>query len=162
MPTEENWPGFKRLPNAKSLRLPRTQQKYTLTVCPILKLVHWLTLSANLHSVGAVIRAKFPFLTASGSNLLTALLSLDPAKRPTATEFLTHPYFREDPKPKSSAVFPTFPSKAGQEKRRRIASPSAPKRGEAPRIDGDVADFRGIFAGRENEEAGAGFSLKLI
>ncbi len=27
IPTEENWPGYKRLPNAKSLRLPRTQQK---------------------------------------------------------------------------------------------------------------------------------------
>ena len=59
-------------------------------------------------------------------------------------------------------MFPTFPSKAGQEKRRRIASPSAPKRGDAPKIDGDLADFSGIFAGRENEEAGAGFRLKLI
>jgi len=27
IPTEENWPGFKRLPNARSLRLPRNQQK---------------------------------------------------------------------------------------------------------------------------------------
>ncbi|KAH0538198.1 hypothetical protein GP486_008789, partial [Trichoglossum hirsutum] len=26
IPTEENWPGFKRLPNARSLRLPRNQQ----------------------------------------------------------------------------------------------------------------------------------------
>lgn len=59
-------------------------------------------------------------------------------------------------------MFPTFPSKAGQEKRRRIASPSAPKRGDAPRIEGEGADFSGIFAGRENEEMGAGFSLKLI
>lgn len=59
-------------------------------------------------------------------------------------------------------MFPTFPSKAGQEKRRRVASPSAPKRGDAPRIEGEGADFRGIFAGRENEETGGGFSLKLI
>lgn len=60
-------------------------------------------------------------------------------------------------------MFPTFPSKAGQEKRKRLISPSAPKRGEAPpRIDGEVADFTGIFADRGEEESGAGFQLKLI
>ncbi len=76
---------------------------------------------------------------------------------------LSHPYFTEDPKPKSSAMFPTFPSKAGQEKRKRIVSPSAPKRGDAAvRIDEEGLDFTGIFAGREDEESGAGFQLKLI
>ncbi|MCJ1281327.1 hypothetical protein MMC26_000646 [Xylographa opegraphella] len=139
IPTEETWPSFRRLPNAKSLRLPRTSQ-----------------------TVGAVIRAKFPFLTNAGTSLLTSLLSLNPALRPTATEVLAHSYFKEDPKAKSSAMFPTFPSKAGQEKRRRVASPSAPKRGEAPKIQGDEADFSGIFAGREDEDVGAGFRLKLI
>lgn len=140
IPTEKSWPGFKRLPNAKSLSLPRSTA-----------------------STGAVIRAKFPFQTAAGSQLLTSLLSLNPAERPTATEVLSHPYFKEDPKPKSTAMFPTFPSKAGQEKRKRLISPSAPKRGEAPpRIDGEVADFTGIFAGRDEEESGAGFQLKLI
>lgn len=58
-------------------------------------------------------------------------------------------------------MFPTFPSKAGQEKRRRVASPNAPMRGAAPGFGGE-ADFSGIFAGRENEEMGAGFRLKLI
>lgn len=139
IPTEEIWPGFKRLPNARSLRLPRTQQ-----------------------NVGSVIRAKFPFLTSAGTALLSSLLSLNPARRPTASEVLSHPYFKEDPRPKSTAMFPTFPSKAGQEKRRRFASPSAPKRGDAPRIGGEAADFSGIFASRENEENGAGFQLKLI
>ena len=75
---------------------------------------------------------------------------------------LSHPYFKEDPRPKSAAMFPTFPSKAGQEKRRRTATPSAPKRGDAPRIAGDAADFSGIFANREEQEVGGGFSLKLI
>ncbi|MCJ1296178.1 hypothetical protein MMC34_007744 [Xylographa carneopallida] len=139
IPTEESWPFFRRLPNAKSLRLPRTSQ-----------------------TVGAVIRAKFPFLTNAGTSLLSSLLSLNPALRPTATEVLAHSYFKEDPKAKSSAMFPTFPSKAGQEKRRRAASPSAPKRGEAPKILGKEADFSGIFAGREDEDVGAGFRLKLI
>ena len=59
-------------------------------------------------------------------------------------------------------MFPTFPSKAGQEKRRRIASPRAPKRGDAPRIAGEVADFSDIFANRDDEEVGGGFALKLI
>lgn len=139
VPTEETWPGFKRLPNARSLRLPRSQQ-----------------------SIGAVIRAKFPFLTSAGTALLASLLSLNPARRPSAEEVLSHTYFKEDPRPKSKAMFPTFPSKAGQEKRRRMASPSAPKRGAAPRIGGDSADFSGIFSSRDNEEAGAGFQLKLI
>ncbi|KZF22731.1 kinase-like protein [Xylona heveae TC161] len=140
IPTEESWPGFKRLPNARSLRLPRTQQ-----------------------NVGSVIRSKFPFLTSAGTSLLTALFSLNPAARPSASAVLNHPYFKEDPKPKPTAMFPTFPSKAGQEKRRRRASPSAPKRGEdAARLDAEALDFSGIFANRDEEEAGAGFQLKLI
>ena len=140
IPTEATWPGFKRLPNARSLRLP----------------------SNNPHSSGAVIRARFPFITAAGSDLLSSLLSLNPAKRPSAAEMLEHPYFKEDPRPKSTSLFPTFPSKAGQEKRRRVASPNAPIRGEAPGIAGGDVDFSGIFANREQEEVGGGFSLKLV
>jgi len=140
IPSEETWPGFKRLPNARSLKLPRVQQ----------------------NNSGAVIRAKFPLLTLAGSSLLCDLLALNPAKRPPAKEVLAHPYFEENPRPKSTAMFPTFPSKAGQEKRRRYASPSAPKRGDAPKIGGAAGDFSGIFAGQEDEETGAGFQLKLI
>jgi cell division cycle 2-like len=139
VPTEETWPGFRRLPNAKTLRLPRT---------------------AN--TVGNVIRAKFPFLTGAGSELLVSLLSLDPSKRPSAAEMLRHPYFEEKPRPKATEMFPTFPSKAGQEKRRRMASPNAPIRGAAPKLDGEATDFSSIFAGRENEESGAGFNLRLV
>jgi len=56
-------------------------------------------------------------------------------------------------------MFPTFPSKAGQERRRRVASPSAPRRGERP--VGEGVDFGGIFGGR-GEEGGAGWERKLI
>ncbi|KAF2500769.1 kinase-like protein [Lophium mytilinum] len=139
IPTEDSWPGFKRLPNAKSLRLPRTPQ-----------------------TQGSIIRSKFPFLTGAGAALLTSLLSLNPERRPSAAEMLAHPYFKEDPRPKATAMFPTFPSKAGQEKRRRVASPSAPQRGQAPKIDAGEVDFSGIFAGRDLEESGAGFQLKLV
>lgn len=137
IPSEQTWPGFKRLPNARSLRLP-----------------------SNPMTQGSVLRAKFPFLTSAGSSLLTSLLSLNPASRPTAKEVLEHPFFIEDPKPKSTALFPTFPSKAGQEKRRRRVTPNAPIRGAAP--DMHAVDFSGIFAGREEEEKGGGFSLKLV
>ncbi|WPH03050.1 Hypothetical protein R9X50_00592400 [Acrodontium crateriforme] len=139
IPTEETWPDFKRLPNARSLRLP----------------------SGNRAAQGSVVRAKFPILTNAGANLLNSLLSLDPAKRPSAKEMLEHAYFGEDPRPKPTAMFPTFPSKAGQEKRRRHASPNAPMRGAAPGLQGEV-DFGSIFKGREEEERGGGFQLKLV
>jgi cell division cycle 2-like protein len=136
LPNEKTWPGFYRLPNAKSLKLPRD----------------------NKTSPGFD-RAKFPFLTAAGIELLSSLLDLNPDHRPSAAEVLQHGYFREQPKPKPSEMFPTFPSKAGQERRRK-RSPVAPKRGERAGAVGNV-DFSGLFAGREEEERGAGFQLKM-
>ncbi len=58
-------------------------------------------------------------------------------------------------------MFPTFPSKAGLEKRRKVASPNAPMRGDAPRLGGGEVDFGGIFAARDGEEVGAGFRLRM-
>jgi len=55
-------------------------------------------------------------------------------------------------------MFPTFPSKAGQERRRKNRTPNAPVRGNG---DKEV-DFSGIFAGRGQEESGGGFTLKLV
>ncbi|KAF2852796.1 kinase-like protein [Plenodomus tracheiphilus IPT5] len=134
LPSEKTWPAFYRLPNARSLKLPREQTRPN----------------------PGFNRAKFPFLTASGIELLSTLLSLNPNHRPSAKEVLAHPYFREQPKPKPEEMFPTFPSKAGQERRRK-KSPNAPKRGE---VKGGV-DFSSIFAKREDEERGGGFMLKM-
>lgn len=139
IPTDDTWPGFRRLPNARSLRLPP---------------------SSRGNTTGSVIRAKFPLLTAAGASLLNSLLSLDPARRPSAKEMLDHEYFRQDPRPKSEAMFPTFPSKAGQERRRRRDTPNAPGRGDAAGLG--AVDFSGIFAGREKEERGGGFSLRMV
>ncbi|KAK1043120.1 hypothetical protein LTR33_015457 [Friedmanniomyces endolithicus] len=139
LPTEDTWPAFKRLPNARSLRLP----------------------PASKASQGSIIRSKFSTLTNAGVGLLNDLLSLNPEARPTAKGMLEHAYFREDPRPKPTAMFPTFPSKAGQEKRRRHASPNAPARGAAPGLQGEV-DFSSIFKGREEEEKGGGFALRLV
>lgn len=138
IPTDDTWPGFRRLPNARSLKLPK-----------------------NPVAQGSVLRSKFPFLTSEGSKLLTTLLALNPAKRPSADEVLASEYFREDPKAKSTEMFPTFPSKAGQEKRRRRGTPNAPERGKAGVIG--AVDFSGIFGGGVGEEErGGGFALKLI
>ncbi|KAF2632388.1 kinase-like protein [Macroventuria anomochaeta] len=135
LPEEKSWPGFWRLPNAPSLKLPRGQR--------------------NKQSFD---RTRFPFLSGAGVELLSSLLSLNPDDRPTAKAVLEHDYFREQPKPKPSEMFPTFPSKAGQEKRRK-QSPHAPKRGDAPGL-GKV-DFSSIFSAQEEGEKGAGFMLKM-
>lgn len=137
IPSTETWPEFKSLPNARSLRLP----------------------FGSKAAEGSVIRAKFPTITNAGVGLMDSLLSLNPARRPTAKDMLEHPYFREDPRPKPTAMFPTFPSKAGQERRRRHASPNAPVRGAAPGL-GQV-DYSSIFKGRETEEKGGGFQLRV-
>jgi cell division cycle 2-like protein len=138
IPTEDTWPSFRRLPNARGLRLPSTKT-----------------------ATGSAIRAKFPLLTSAGVALLNGLLALDPDRRPTAKEMLAHEYFRQDPKPKQEAMFPTFPSKAGQERRRRRDTPNAPARGQQA-ADFGAVDFSGIFAGREREERGGGFSLRMV
>ncbi|KAK8108563.1 hypothetical protein PG984_014364 [Apiospora sp. TS-2023a] len=140
VPTEETWPGFRRLPNARSLRLPSAA-------------------NAPAAVTGSMVRAKFPLLTAAGCQLLNSLLSLDLRNRPTAADMLRHEYFTQDPKPKHEAMFPTFPSKAGQERRRRKETPNAPGRGQKAPAS---VDFSGIFAGRDREERGGGFSLRMI
>jgi len=136
-PTSESWPGFRSLPNAKALH-------------PVL---------SKSSSIPSLTASKFPYLTKSGSNLLSSLLAMNPAARPSAAEVLSHAYFKEDPRPKAKELFPTFPSKAGQEKRRRRATPQAPGRGEAPKLD--EQDFASIFSGRAEEAQGAGFSLRF-
>ncbi|KAJ5814235.1 uncharacterized protein N7503_000985 [Penicillium pulvis] len=139
-PNSQIWPGFRSLPNAKSLRLP--QSSSTSKNPPLLP------------------RSRFPYLTNAGLNLLSELLALNPASRPTARQCLAHPYFREDPRPKPKEMFPTFPSKAGMEKRRRHHTPEAPKHGQAaPQLD-----FAGVFGGAtggDTGEVGAGFTLRL-
>ncbi|KAH6624473.1 kinase-like domain-containing protein [Chaetomium sp. MPI-SDFR-AT-0129] len=146
LPTDDTWPGFRRLPNARALRLPSSS-------------------SSSGPPSGSSIRTRFPLLTTAGVSLLNSLLSLDPSRRPTAHEMLSHEYFAQDPKPKQEAMFPTFPSKAGQERRRRRETPNAPGRGQqagAGAADFGAVDFTGIFSGRDREEKGGGFSLRMV
>ena len=124
-PTADSWPTFRRLPNARAMKLP-----------PASSFSH-ASPQQSLHH-------RFPILTSSGIALLASVLSLNPNHRPSAEEMLEHEYFQADPRPKPPHLMPTFPSKAGQEKRRRRASPNAPRRGDAPRIDGSV-DLSDVF-----------------
>ncbi|KAJ0421712.1 kinase-like domain-containing protein [Aspergillus carlsbadensis] len=142
-PTPQIWPGFRSLPNAKSLRLPPTHSAPTAGTTPPL-----------------LPRSKFSILSNAGLQLISSLLALNPASRPSAAECLKHPYFREEPRPKPKEMFPTFPSKAGMEKRRRRETPEAPKRGqEAPKLD--FASVFGAQAGEDAGETGAGFALRF-
>lgn len=135
LPTEDSWPAFRRLPNAPALKLPR-----------------------KTGPAEDRIRPRFPDLTNAGCALLRDLLSLNPEGRPSATEVLRHAYFEEKPKPKAESLFPTFPSKANQERRPR-KEPNAPVRGEA--VGFGEGDFTGLFGGRDAEAKGAGFRLRM-
>lgn len=136
MPTRETWPDFKSLPNSKAL----------------------VSLTSSARSKSKLTSAKYTYLTSAGLDLLSELLSMNPANRPSAADILSHPYFREDPRPKAKEMFPTFPSKAGQEKRKRRATPQAPERGDAPRLAMD--ELASAFDG-EKQQHGVGFALRL-
>lgn len=56
------------------------------------------------------IRARFPYLTDAGVDLLNGLLKYDPSSRLTARQALAHEYFAEPPYAKDPAQMPTYPS----------------------------------------------------
>lgn len=138
VPSQTSWPTFRSLPNARTLRLPK---------------------ASSIAETGSAVRSKFTSLTNAGVALLNDLLALDPDRRPTAKVMLSHKYFFEDPKPKPESLFPTFPSRAGQERRRRH-EPHAPSRDQQAASLGD-ADFSSIFQGRDTEARGGGFQLRM-
>ncbi|KAI8099063.1 kinase-like domain-containing protein [Halteromyces radiatus] len=133
MPDEKRWPGFKDLPHANNI--------------------------AFVDQPHNNIRAKFPYLTEAGMDLLMKLLCYDPEQRITAEQALKHPYFSESPLPKDPALFPTWPSKGSGEKK-RVYSPSAPQVAHAGEEDDKMAGMEGsIFAGQAADKGG--FRLKL-
>lgn len=112
-------------------------------------------------------------------DLLNKFLQWDPKRRITAEVALTHPYFGEDPRPKPAEMFPTFPSKGAQERKKRAASPGAPIAVHGGGRYGDNSDSsqpdtsvgghftilaednsNGLFS-ENSEKRGAGFQLRV-
>lgn len=128
-PNEATWPDYRRLPNARHIRQPTQQAQAKNSLA-----------------------ARFDMLSEAGMLLLASLLSLNPANRPSAAQIVTDAYFTEKPRPKPTAMFPTFPSKAGQEKRRRLATPHAPVRGEVSNI-GFMSESTILVDGRRDDSS---------
>lgn len=115
-PNDDTWPGFSKLPNARSIN----------PVGP--------TFSA--------LRQKFKHLTSEGHYLMSALLCYDPERRVSAEEAGKHQYFLEQPLPKHPDLFPSFPSVASGERRHKLlASPPAPVHADASADVDDKLDL---------------------
>ncbi|KAM3582365.1 hypothetical protein VKS41_005011 [Umbelopsis sp. WA50703] len=105
-PNETIWPGFSKLPYAKSLILP--QQEYS-----------------NL-------KLEFPRATDHTLNLLSGLLTYNHRVRTSVRQALKHPYFIESPRPLDPSLLPTYPEirnqMSEQEKSRRAHDEERKKR----------------------------------
>ncbi|KAJ2514436.1 hypothetical protein H4217_005758 [Coemansia sp. RSA 1939] len=95
VPSKDTWPEFHTLPNAKMFRFPLKAADATKR------------LDSRVRACTGMTPCAF--------DLLSRMLTLDPAMRITAEEALAHPYFEEAPPPKHPSMFPTWPSKGAQE-----------------------------------------------
>ncbi|KAI9489946.1 kinase-like domain-containing protein [Zychaea mexicana] len=82
-PNEHIWPGFSKLPLAKSLILPK--QDYNN------------------------IKVVFPRFSENTTNLLAGLLTYNPRTRLTVKQALAHAYFSESPRAQDPSLLPTYP-----------------------------------------------------
>jgi cell division cycle 2-like protein len=95
-PTNDSWPGWASLPNAKDLARGKTRSP------------------ANLRqelSLGLTPFSGAPFLSDAGLDLLRRMLTPDPARRISAADALRHAWFEESPAPADQRLMPAFPSK---------------------------------------------------
>ena len=95
-PSEQDWPGWRQLPNVRSLRAAERQ------FAP-------QGLRKALRLGGAAGFASSAFVSDAGLELLQGLLALDPARRTTAAEALAHRWWAEDPPPCDPRLLPAFP-----------------------------------------------------
>lgn len=91
VPTEENWPLFKKLPNAGMFRWKQRKQED-------LQIFKKFPINSPVSSTQA-------FLDSNGFDLLRKLLTLDPNQRITAQAALDHPYFQEGVQPSIPRFF---------------------------------------------------------
>lgn len=107
-PTEANWPGVTKLP--RFVKLSPEQALWPKSE----------------------IMRRFPALGSTGVDLLMAILSLDPRKRPTAKGILEHDWFKIAPRPTKKE---DLPKKGGGEE--QMGEDLKRKAGELPTERGD-------------------------
>lgn len=100
MPTAEIWPEFPDLPGCKKVKFTGPPTGKLRERFPVL-------------SIGGR-----PALSDAGFDLLTKMLAYDPSKRISAQEALQHPWFSEQPLPKSLEHMPRFPVVSESERKR--------------------------------------------
>jgi cell division cycle 2-like protein len=92
VPNERNWPSFDKLPNAGLFRWkPRKEQD--------------LLLRKKFPIASPCVSANQAFLDGNGFDLLSKLLTLDPAQRLSASQALEHPYFDQGVTPQTPRFF---------------------------------------------------------
>ncbi|CAO3642585.1 unnamed protein product [Cunninghamella blakesleeana] len=82
-PNENIWPGYSHLPLAKALVLPKQ----------------------DFNDMNRV----FPRISEQNKKLLAGFLTYNPKSRLTVRQALTHPYFKESPRPQDPSMLPTHP-----------------------------------------------------
>ena len=125
-PSEEKWPGYQQLPNAQGVKWKSNPKNKLRDKFPM-----------NSSFTGG------PALTNQGYDLLSRLLSMDPAQRISAEDALQHEYFREKPVRKHEDLMPTFPA----------TNASNHADAHSAQVQGN-GDWRAqVFAGNEKEVA---------
>lgn len=119
-PNEKIWPGFTAL-HARSGG--GSEPPLALPVHPYNNLSH-----------------EFPSLSEAGLDLLSRLLTLDPAKRITADKALAHPYFAQEPLPCPPHLMPTFVTAAPPPPHAAPAADLHNNRKRKPADDGEEND----------------------
>ena len=97
-PNVDEWPEFLQLEHAQNYSFAKTLPSRLRELFP----THSYAGSTNV-------------LSDAGFNLLSQLLEYNPARRISAADALSHPYFAEAPLPQSQALMPTFPDSNSRE-----------------------------------------------
>jgi cyclin-dependent kinase 10 len=107
-PNDTIWPGYSKLPFAKSLNLPK-QEYVKNQYCHPGNLSLFNSSYASLCCSYNNLKVEFPRATEQTLNLLSGLLTYNPKVRVTVRQALRHPYFIESPRPLDPSLLPTYP-----------------------------------------------------
>ncbi|KAJ3675440.1 hypothetical protein LUZ60_004482 [Juncus effusus] len=142
-PSEDDWPGYKKLPGSK-VRFTQ-QQPNKLSGNNFKEKLRLLRSSRGRNPL--MMFHSDSTLSQKGFDLLDKLLTYDPEKRIRAEEALEHPWFNEVPLPKSKDFMPTFPSlneKDRLARRRNLKSPDPMEELRMKMLREDLGS-RGVF-----------------